>query len=383
MKVVLVVPGFSADADDWCIPALRQLVRRLAETVELEVFALRYPARTRRYRVFGARVTAFGGGALRGVRGAMVWARALAELVAERRRGIDVLHSFWADETGAFTALAGRSLDVPTIVSIAGGELVALRDIGYGGLLRRRERIKTRLALGLASLVTVGSAPALGRAARAPKARDWRAVRRVPLGVDIAMFSPEAAASRDGRMRILNVASLTPVKDHATLLRAAAILRDRGRSFELEIVGSGPLKAELCALATELHLDAVVRFRGSVAHDELPAIYRAADVFALSSRHEAQCMAALEAAASGLPLVGTPVGVMTELAPRAARLAPVGDPVGLARAIGELLDDREALRRSAECARTLAVSEFSLERCADRFLALYEECARSGVRRDA
>ena len=55
MKIGLVVPGFSADADDWCIPALRNLARQLATTEEVHVLALRYPYRAGDYAVFGAR----------------------------------------------------------------------------------------------------------------------------------------------------------------------------------------------------------------------------------------------------------------------------------------------------------------------------------------
>ena len=58
MKVGLIVPGFSADAEDWCIPVLRHLVQRLSRNDEVEVVALRYPYRAARYALFGARVRA-------------------------------------------------------------------------------------------------------------------------------------------------------------------------------------------------------------------------------------------------------------------------------------------------------------------------------------
>ena len=64
MKIGLVVPGFSADAGDWCIPALRNLARQLATTEEVHVLALRYPYRPSGYAVFGAQVRALGGGRL-------------------------------------------------------------------------------------------------------------------------------------------------------------------------------------------------------------------------------------------------------------------------------------------------------------------------------
>jgi len=61
MRIALIVPGFSADEQDWCIPALRNLASELARTDEVVVIALRYPHQAARYTAFGARVIAIGG----------------------------------------------------------------------------------------------------------------------------------------------------------------------------------------------------------------------------------------------------------------------------------------------------------------------------------
>src|SRR4029077_7176334 len=181
MRIGLVVPGFSADPGDWCIPALRHLVVRLAGAADVQIFALRYPARRGPYDVFGAQVTALGGAAATGGRSAALWQRTGSAVVAEhRRRPFDVLHAFWAGEPGFVAALLGRTLRIPTVVSIAGGELARLRDIGYGGLLRRLERVKTRLALRLAGAVTAGSALALESAQPFLPAHCASRARRVP-----------------------------------------------------------------------------------------------------------------------------------------------------------------------------------------------------------
>lgn len=378
MRVGLLVPGFSAGPDDWCIPALRNLVGQLAADVDLHVFALRYPLRPARYEVFGARVTALGGGDARGLGSVGLWRLTASALVAEHRdRPFDVLHAFWAGEPGFVASLIGRALRIPTVVTVAGGELARLRDIGYGGLLRRAERVKTRLALRLARVVTAGSS--LGLAAASPwlGARSRSRVRRIPLGVDLAMFAP-AEHGTNGPARLLHVASLSRVKDQATLLFAAALLRERRYSFQLDIAGSGPLLGELHSLARRLTLDSVVRWRGEIVHHELPGEYQSADVFVLSSRHEAQSMVALEAAASGVPVVGTRVGVLPELAPAAARVAAVGDAAGLADGIAHLLQDEAGRVRSGQVAREIAVAEYGLASCAERYHNLYMEAAAGG-----
>ena len=66
MKIALIVPGFSADEHDWCIPALRNLAAELSRTDEIVVFALRYPHRAARYTAFRTRVIALGGAQARG-----------------------------------------------------------------------------------------------------------------------------------------------------------------------------------------------------------------------------------------------------------------------------------------------------------------------------
>jgi glycosyltransferase involved in cell wall biosynthesis len=373
VRIGLVVPGFSADSDDWCIPALRHLVVRLAGAADVHIFALRYPDHRGSYGVFGAQVTALGGGDATAGRSARLWQRAASVIVAEhRRRPFDALHAFWAGEPGFVTALLGRVLGIPTVVSIAGGELARLRDIGYGGLLRRLERVKTRLALRLAGAVTAGSALALESALPFLPAHRASRARRVPLGVDLAMFAPGNAPRSGSRTRILHVASLSGVKDQATLLSAAAALRDRGYAFQLDLVGTGPLEPELRSLARCLGLSENVCWRGAVPHDQMPRAYQRADLFVMSSRHEAQGMVALEAAACAVPVVGTAVGVIPELRPD-ARTIGVGDAGGLADAMAELVEDKPSRLRSGFAARERAVAEYGVELCTARFLDLYRE----------
>jgi len=373
MKVALVVPGFSADAGDWCIPALRHLVARLSGSADVHIFALRYPQHPGHYELSGARVTALGGGDARGGRSALLWKRAATAVLAEQRRSpFDVVHAFWASEPGFVAALIGRALGIPTVVSIAGGELAGLRDIGYGGLLRRLERIKLRIALGLAGAVTAGSALAVASVGQYMGGRSPVA-HRIPLGVDLAMFSPTERRQAKQVARIAHAASLCGVKDQVTLLSAVAALQDRGYFFRLEIVGAGPLENELRALAECLGIGDSTRWRGSIPHDQMPGQYRSADIFALTSRHEAQGMVALEAAACGIPIVGTHVGVIPELAPVAARIAGVGDAEGLADGMEEFLADDASRVAAGRAAHAMAETEYSLDRCAGRFLELYGE----------
>jgi glycosyltransferase involved in cell wall biosynthesis len=365
MRIGLVVPGFSSEATDWCIPALRHLVDKLAETDDVRVFAVRYPYRVDRYRIGRAEVTAVGGGQRRGAATAQVWRDTLAAVVAEhRRRSFDVLHAFWATESGLLAALGGRALRRPTVVSLAGGELVGLADIAYGDQLSRAQRLKVRMSLWLANLVTAGSNSLVELARRhAPRAR----IVKAPLGVDTRLF--EAAHDWPEPPRVVHVGALTPIKDQATLLCAFAVLCERVAGATLDIVGDGPLRADLEHLAQRLGIAERVRFAGELAHDALPPVYHASRVFAISSRHEAQGMVALEAAACGRPVVGTRVGVVPEIGQTVA----VADANGLAEALAQVCTDAEHATRAGCAARRVVETEFALDTSLARFQAVYRD----------
>ncbi len=376
MRIGVITPGFSAGDADWCIPALAHLVRSLAERHRLDVFALRHPPLREEYTAFGARVRPFAWGRAGALRRPLLLARALARIVAEgRTRGFDVLHGFWADEPGYLAVAAGRALGVPAVVSLLGGELVALRDIGYGTWLSPIGRALVRRALRRADAITVGSLTMGHLASRfAPAER----LHPLPLGVDTRLFHPDDGSPRSitlsGSPSLLHVASLVPVKDQATLLRAFARAAAGLPGSHLHLVGDGPLRGELEALAAALGVGARVTFHGEVAHERLPDFYRAADLCVLASRFESQSMVALEAAACGRPPAGTAVGVRPEL-DGASRTVAVGDSAALAGAILELAGD-PVRRASAGRAGLLAVaSRFALSRTAAETAALYGRLA--------
>src|SRR5689334_7691880 len=132
MKIGILIPGFSDGEQDWCIPVYLNLVRKLAQTDSVRVFALRYPPRRDRYAVYGAQVYTMGGHAsMAGVQRWILLTRTVAAIVRQYRdQPFDVLHAIWGDETGFAACIAGKLIGLPVVVSVAGGELVGLP--GYG-----------------------------------------------------------------------------------------------------------------------------------------------------------------------------------------------------------------------------------------------------------
>jgi glycosyltransferase involved in cell wall biosynthesis len=363
VKLALVVPGgVDRSGTVRVIPALLALIERLAARHELHVYALRQEARPATWDLAGARVHNIGVGWTR--------VRAVHAICAEHRRSpFHLVQSVWAGACGLVAVAASRLLRIPSAVHVAGGELVRLPDIAYGGCLTWRGRLQEKVVLAGASALTAASVPMVSTLATY-----GRSAQRLPLGVDLRRWPmrPPAQRGRDEPLRLVHVASLNRVKDQPTLLRALALLSSSGVPFQADIVGEDTLGGEIQALARTLGLLERVGFRGFVPHGELQPIVSAAHLMIVSSRHEAGPLAMLEAAALGVPTVGTAVGHVAEWAPEAALAVPVGDCVRLAAAIRVVASDEALRQRLARAAQQLACQE-DADHTAQRFQRLYAQ----------
>jgi glycosyltransferase involved in cell wall biosynthesis len=138
------------------------------------------------------------------------------------------------------------------------------------------------------------------------------------------------------------VASLNRVKDQETLLRAFRQVLAVEPRVRLDIFGEDTLDGEVQRLATEIGLAEAVTFHGFTYGEEIAEVLRRSHLYVHSSRHETGPVSMLEAAASGVPTVGTAVGHIADLAPDAAVSVPIGDDRALAWAITELLEDEDS-----------------------------------------
>ena len=204
------------------------------------------------------------------------------------------------------------------------------------------------------------------------------AARRVPLGVDRGRDWParEPVPRRPGEPpRLIHVASLNRVKDQPTLLHAMARLATAQPGARLDIVGDDTLGGEMQRLAGALGLAERVCFHGFLTQRQLHPLVRGAHVSVTCSRHEAGPVAMLEAAAVGVPTVGTAVGHISEWAPEAAIAVPVGDADALAAALDGVLRDEPLRMRLARAAWLRALRE-DADYTAACFEGLYDELLR-------
>jgi D-inositol-3-phosphate glycosyltransferase len=188
---------------------------------------------------------------------------------------------------------------------------------------------------------------------------DPRRVAIIPCGVDVELFRPRAPADARARLGLdaehvlLFVGRLTPIKGLETLLRALAVLRSDGlAAARLTLLVVGGTKgdsadgARLHRLAQDLGLCPWVDFRGAQPQDALPDYYAAADLCLMPSRYESFGMVALEAMASGVPVIASRAGglAVTVQDGVTGRLVPEGDVAALAEAVTGLLADEPGRR---------------------------------------
>jgi glycosyltransferase involved in cell wall biosynthesis len=327
---------------------------------DVQVFALQQEADPGSWDLAGARIHNIG---LRHTRRRAV--RTICEM--SRSSAFDVVHAIWSGNCGLIAVVAAKILGVPSLVHIAGGEVVAIRDIGFGGRLSWRGRLREALVLRATSAITAASTPVIESLSVL-----GLAAQRVPLGVDLSAWPSREPVRRpsSGPARLIHIASLNRVKDQSTLFRALAILMARGLSFEMDVVGEDTLHGEVQALATQLGLADRVRFQGFLPQRRLRPFVEAAHLLIMSSRHETGPLAMLEAAVAGVPTVGTAVGHIAEWAPGGAVAVAVGNPQSLADAIGELLDDEDRRLRIAHEAFLKATRE-DADYTARRFQEIY------------
>jgi glycosyltransferase involved in cell wall biosynthesis len=347
MKLALVLPGgVDRSGEVRVIPAFLALIERLARAHEVHVFVLHQEARAGRWELAGAHIHNIGDG----------WTRLRAIMAIRNEHGrapFDLVQAIFSGSCSFIAVAAAKLLHLPSLVHIAGGELIALDAIGYGGRRKWKGRLREALVLRGADAITAASMPILDSL----KSLGLDALR-VPLGVDLRRWPALAPRRRKSACaQLIHVASINRVKDQATLLRALALLAREGVEFQLNLVGVDTLHGELQALASGLGLQRYIRFLGFKTQRELRAVMEAADVLVMSSLHEAGPLVLLEAAVAGVPTVGTAVGHIAEWSPTAALAVPVSDWEELAEAIRSVLDNEPLRLRMAMEAQRRALLE--------------------------
>ncbi|MFD5177990.1 glycosyltransferase family 4 protein [Nocardia sp. NPDC058379] len=232
------------------------------------------------------------------------------------------------------------------------------------GFLGMQQRVARRIP----DLITVSASSAADIAADFGVAPGQ--VRTVPLGVDTALFRPRPTPRVRGR--IVAVASADkPLKGIAHLLNALARLRHQ-HEVELRLVAKLEPNGPTEKLIAELGLADIVTPVSGLSDEQLAEVLASAEIACIPSMYEGFSLPAVEAMASGTPLVASRAGALPEVVGDCAELVAPGDIDALTDVLGELLADPRRRRRMSERGRQRAVDLFSWAAVAAQTVAVYE-----------
>ena len=371
MKVAVVVTGgLHPSGRDQVVPSWLALFSELARTHEIHAFVLRHLREAQTYKLLGFTVHDLGRPSA--AFGLTRWAQARALTRALSTHGpFDLIHGLWGDPAGQLAVHSARTLGVASLVTMDSGEFVSIPEIDYGSQRNARGRKAIQDACGASRLhvCTQFMAHQAGQHGVQPIV--------IPL-TSVPSSAPRRTPAYDRKniLRLVQVASLSRVKNQQLLIDALAIVTQT-IDARLDLVGEDTLGGEIQRRAAETGVADRVRFVGFAPQDRLASIFADADLYVQSSLHEAAGVSVLEAAAAGLPIVGTPVGYVADwAADRALAIETIGASA-LARAILALHADPARARAMAVRAQQWAL-EHHASWVADRIADLYREVA--GVR---
>ena len=201
----------------------------------------------------------------------------------------------------------------------------------------------------------------------------------VPNGVEYERFAQAEPADlmslgipRESRV-IVTVGRLDEQKGHRFLIEAfSSVLREH-RDARLLIVGEGPLREELQALARQLGVDDAICFAGH--RDDVPALLRASQYFVLPSLWEGMPNVVLEAMAAGVPVIATSVeGVLELIEPdRTGLVVKVGNAAEIASALNRLLGASELSKQLAQAAQQAVRERFTIDNSSKKYGQAYHQ----------
>ncbi|MFV2004527.1 MAG: glycosyltransferase family 4 protein [Gammaproteobacteria bacterium] len=277
----------------------------------------------------------------------------------------DLCHAFFGIPCG----FMARRLGLPYIVSLRGSDVPFYNE--------RFKLLDTlvfqRLSIGIWRDAKAVVANSEGLRLLALESSPQQKIDIIKNGVDIDEFYP---AERSGTvLRVLCVSRLIERKGIDFLIRAVSQLPEK--QVQLTIVGSGNQEQQLKELATEQGCHASVNFQGLVEHDDIADVYQSHDVFVLPSFNEGMSNTALEALASGLPLVMTGTGGADELLEDGKNGYTIGkgNVEDIVKALQQYIDSPDTVTSHGKRSRKIAES-LSWQQCSQAYLNLYNQVKR-------
>ncbi len=289
-------------------------------------------------------------------------ALSLALVHLRRSFPFELIHAHNAVPAG--DAVRRARVEAPLVISVHGG------DVLYTVTRVPRGREAVARGLGAAQLVLANS-QGIAELARMHGARETRVVH---LGADLPSGASARRRPGENPPELITVGHLVARKRHADVIRALAVLSDRHPTLRYAIVGDGPERTSLQALASRLGVSERVELCGQLDPAAALARVRQATLFAMPSTEEAFGVAYIEAMAGGVPAIGCrgePGPEEIAIAGDGFVLVPPGDIERLSQRIDELLRDPDRLRETGRRARATVAAHFTWGRCGEQTVEAY------------
>lgn len=268
--------------------------------------------------------------------------------LAQQAQGRLVVHTH-SPSSGGFLRLMSLGLNNVAFIHTEHNGSAAYRPVTRMIHRATGRRIDHLVAVSSAALDT------------APAARHRSVLQHLDLSLPRMRECLALPPKQGGPLRLICVASLTPKKDHATLLGALIILdRALDQPLEVVLVGDGPLRSTIASQVEVLNRgcrNITIELTGHL--DDVPQALRDADVLVLSSVTEGLPLVLAEAMAASTPIVATNVGGVREWCDdgRVALVVPPSDPAAMAAALESLLSDSSLRSQLADRAKRHLVDQ--------------------------
>lgn len=367
--VAMLIPaGVSRFNKGIHIPSLYRLVESLSEKIDMTVYTFQAGDNKIRYEKCGDATIKY-----LPVRHDSRWFTKCMKLYAavikdNKENNYDVLHGLYGLPSEIAAILSGKKLRLPTVISFLGGETALVEELQYGNLRKQPERYLTRWIIKHARVLTL-----LSHFQLTLLPHYWcknTPVRIIPLGVDTTKFIPVEKIWQSP-INMLHVGNINPLKDHTTLLQAFKIIAQKV-NCRLRIIGIDFSNGSVQKLANELGISDRVEFHGLQPYEEMPEHYRWAHILLQTSVYEGGGIAVTEAAASGVALVGTNVGLLSDFSNDKAMTVPVKDPEALATKVMQIIQNPGSVTGMREAALTWA-RNYNLHWTATQYRRIYRE----------
>lgn len=284
----------------------------------------------------------------------------------------DIINAYFVIPSGITGVILSKLLGIPLVLSALGGDIYdpSKRWSPHRHTVLRR---LTRYLLDNSDAVTAESNDLKNKITKYHKIKSQ--INVVPLGFSPVSFKGakrEDFGLSESDIILISVGRLIKRKAYDKAIQAVAKLP--WKNVKYLIIGDGPEKQHLRALAKDMLVEEMIQFRGFVSEERKFQYLSVSDIYILSSQHEGFGICLLEAMHCGLPIVATDNGGQTDflIGGRNALLVPAGDDDILAQKIAEIIKDK-AMQSAISANNRKDITNFYIDTISKRYINLYQK----------